>query len=207
MSTILEIPIPKLQNTVVFDPPLTDEEFERMSMANELVKLERTKDGKIIVNPPTGFESGSGHGEIIFQLMNWWKQHRKGRVLDNNTGFFLPDGSSLSPDGGYITEAQFRGLTKKDREHFLRLTPAFVIELLSRSDSLPAVKEKMETWIANGAQLGWLVDPCRRSVLIYEAGQEAGKKPRVETGDEVTGSGPVEGFVLDLAAMWTLYED
>ncbi|MGA7313982.1 MAG: hypothetical protein WBX22_08410 [Silvibacterium sp.] len=52
MSTILEIPIPKLQNTVVFDPPLTDEEFERMSMANELVKLERTKDGKIIVHPP-----------------------------------------------------------------------------------------------------------------------------------------------------------
>jgi hypothetical protein len=53
MSTILEIPIPKLQNTVVFDPPLTDEEFDRMSMANELVKLERTKDGKILVNPPS----------------------------------------------------------------------------------------------------------------------------------------------------------
>jgi hypothetical protein len=35
MSTILEIPIPKLQHTVVFDPPLTDEEFERMNMANE----------------------------------------------------------------------------------------------------------------------------------------------------------------------------
>ena len=103
-------------STVVFDPTLTDEEFERMSMANELVKLERTKDGKIIVHPPTGFDSGSGNGEINDQLRAWWKQHRKGRILDNNTGFFLPDGSLLSPDGGYVTEEQLRGLTKEDKE-------------------------------------------------------------------------------------------
>ena len=203
MSTILEIPIPKLQNTVVFDPPLTDEEFERMSMANELVKLERTKDGKILVNPPTGFDSGSGNSEINDQLRTWWKEHRKGRILDNNTGFFLPDGSSLSPDGGYVIEEQLRGLTKEDRKHFLHLTPVFVIELLSPSDSLPAMKEKMETWIANGAKLGWLVDPRHRNVLIYEPG----KKARGETGNKVTGSGPVEGFALDLTAVWILYED
>jgi Uma2 family endonuclease len=203
MSTILEIPIPKLPNTVVFDPPLTDEEFERMSMANELVKLERAKDGKIVVNPPTGFDSGSSNIEINFQLMQWWKQYRKGRVLDNNTGFFLPDGSSLSPDGGYVTEDQLRGLSKEDRRHFLRLTPAFVIELLSPSDSLPAVQEKMESWIANGAKLGWLINPRNRQIQIYEAH----KAPRMETGEKVSGTGPVEGFVLDLDAVWALYED
>ena len=203
MSTILEIPIPKLQNTVVFDPPLTNEEFERMSMANELVKLERTKEGKIVVNPPTGFDSGSGNGEINDQLRAWWKQHRKGRVLDNNTGFFLPDGSSLSPDGGYVTEEQLRGLTKEDRKHFLRLTPVFVIELLSPSDSLPAMKEKMEAWIDNGAKVGWLIDPYKRNVLIYEPG----KKPRTATDDNVVGTGPAEGFVLDLTAVRSLYED
>ena len=38
----------------------TDEEFEQMSTANELVKLERTKEGKIVVNPPTGLDSHSG---------------------------------------------------------------------------------------------------------------------------------------------------
>jgi Uma2 family endonuclease len=104
-----------------------------MSMANELVKLERTKDGKIIVNPPTGFDSGSGNSEIKDQLRTWWKQHRKGRILDNNTGFFLPDGSSLSPAGGYVTEEQLRGVTKEARKQHLHLTPVFVIELLSPS--------------------------------------------------------------------------
>src|SRR5208282_4899153 len=90
MSTILEIPIPKLQNTVVFDPPLTDEEFERMSMANELVKLERTKEGKILVNPPAGANSSSGNTELIYQLKAWWKaQNRKGTVYGPDSGFFL----------------------------------------------------------------------------------------------------------------------
>jgi len=203
MSTILEIPIPKVQNTVVIDPPLTDEEFERMCMTAELVKLERTKDGKIVVNPPAGFDSGSANLDINSQLMNWWKQHRKGRIFDNNTGFFLPDGSSLSPDGGYVTEEQLRGLTKKDRAHFLYRTPAFVIELLSASDSLPATKKKMEQWIANGAQLAWLIDPRKRQVHIYEPG----KSVRVESGKKAAGSGPVEGFVLDLDPVWECYED
>jgi len=61
----------------------------------------------------------------------------------------------------------------------------------------------METWIANGAKLGWLVDPRRRQVYVYEPD----KAPRVETGDEVAGTGPVEGFVLDSTAVWDLYED
>jgi Uma2 family endonuclease len=51
--------IPKLPSRVILEPPLTDEEFEQMSTANELVKLERTKEGKIIVNPPTGLAAAA----------------------------------------------------------------------------------------------------------------------------------------------------
>jgi len=61
----------------------------------------------------------------------------------------------------------------------------------------------MESWIANGAKLGWLIDPRKRQVLIYEPDRAA----RVETGDKVTGSGPVEGFVLELAPVWECFED
>ena len=95
-----------------------------------------------------------------------------------------------------------RGLTKEDRKHFLRLTPAFVIELLSASDSLPQVRKKMDSWIANGAKLGWLVDPYSRNVLVYESGHAA----RAEAADKVAGTGPVAGFVLDVGAVWSLYD-
>jgi Uma2 family endonuclease len=31
----------------------------------------------------------------------------------------------------------------------------------------------MEEWIANGAQLGWLIDPERRAVEVYRTGATA----------------------------------
>ncbi|HZD48585.1 MAG TPA: Uma2 family endonuclease [Silvibacterium sp.] len=195
--------IPKLPSSLILEPALTDEEFEQMSVANELVKLERTKEGKIVVNPPTGLDSSSGNTEIIRQLANWWRQHRQGKVFDSNAGFFLPDGSSLSPDGAYATPEQIRGLSSKDRRHFGRFAPAFVIELLSASDSLSEARQKMEVWLANGTRLGWLIDPYKRNVWIYEAG----KQPRTETGDRVAGTGPIEGFVLELADVWSEFED
>jgi Uma2 family endonuclease len=201
MNAVLEIP--KLPNSVVLDPPLSDEEFEELSAANELVKLERDKEGKIIVSPPAGADSGDANSEIIYQLRAWWKKHKEGRVYDSNTGFFLPDGSSLSPDAAYVTAEQMRSITKEDRKHFLRLTPAFVIELLSASDSHSRARKKMESWIANGAQVGWLIDPYNRNVLIYEPGRAV----RLDKADKVAGTGPVEGFVLDLAPVWSAYED
>ena len=95
-----------------------------------------------------------------------------------------------------------KGLTRDDHAHFLRLTPAFVIELLSQSDRIRNLSAKMEAWIANGVELGWLVDPYAKEVHIYAPGVER----RVETGSSVAGSGPVDGFVLDLTEVWSCYD-
>jgi len=106
------------------------------------------------------------------------------------------------PDASYITAEQLKGLTREDRAHFLRMAPAFVIELRSQSDRLAAVQQKMESWIANGVKLGWLVDPYAKEVHIYTQGVA----PRIEAGGQVAGSGPVEGFVLELEEVWRCYE-
>jgi Uma2 family endonuclease len=77
-----------------------------------------------------------------------------------------------------------------------------VVELLSASDSLAATKRKMERWIANGAQLGWLVDPYEEQVLIYQAGSE----PRRFSSQKLDGVGPVQGFSLELWKVWRCYQ-
>jgi len=194
--------IPALPRTLVLDPPLTDEEFEQLCMRNELAKLERTKEGKIIVNALAAAGTGDANAEIIMQLRVWWKQHRRGRVFDSSTGFFLTDGSSMGPDAAYITAGQASSLREQDLDHFLHLAPAFVIELRSKSDSLPVLKEKMEQWIANGAQLGWLIDPNSHSVFVFEPGKER----RIVKDNAIAGTGPVEGFVLDLLEVWNSYQ-
>jgi Uma2 family endonuclease len=194
--------IPTLPRSLILSPALTNEEFEALCAANTLVQLERTKEGTIIVNPPAGGMTSDGNSEINHQLRSWWKQHRRGRSFDSSGGFFLPDGASLNPDAAYITEEQLAGLTKEDLTHFLHLAPAFVVELLSHSDNLEKAKDKMSSWIINGTQLGWLVDPYARTVHVYEAE----KAPHLETGSRVVGTGPVAGFVLDLSEVWHCYE-
>ncbi len=76
--------------------------------------------------------------------------------MDPHATFFLPDGSMLSPDASYVLPAKLKGLTKDKLTGFPYLCPDFVIELLSKSDSVPKAKQKMERWIENGAALGWL---------------------------------------------------
>jgi Uma2 family endonuclease len=85
---------------------------------------------------------------------------------------------------------------------FPRLCSDFVIELLSPSDSVPKARQKMERWIENGAGLGWLIDPYRQKVYVYEPEAEV----TVVSGKTVHGSGPVEGFNLDLDELWRRYE-
>jgi Uma2 family endonuclease len=201
-SPVIEIPA-ETPRSIVLHPPLSDAEFERLCEKSDFAFLERSKEGAIIVNAPAGGMTSSGNSEISRQLGNWWIQHRKGRVFDSSAGFFLPDGSVLSPDASYVTAEQLKGLSRNELARFLRFAPAFVIELRSESDRVAAVAEKMKAWMTNGVEVGWLVYPYSREVHIYQAGAAA---PRIEKGAHAAGSGPVEGFVLDLDEVWRCYE-
>jgi Uma2 family endonuclease len=88
------------------------------------------------------------------------------------------------------------------RTIFFPVCPDFVVELLSKSDCLANTEKKMERWIANGAQLGWLIDPYRQNAHIFQPGHEVS----IFTGKTLKGIGPVEGFTLDLARIWRYYE-
>jgi Uma2 family endonuclease len=192
----------ELPRSVFLDPPLSDAEFEALCAANDLIRFERTREGEILMNPPAGGFTSRGNVEILAQLHSWWKTHRRGMLFDSNGGFFLPDGSMLTPDASYVLPKRSKGLTRDDLTGFPRLCPDFVIELLSVSDSLPKAQQKMERWIENGVTLGWLIDPYKKKVYVYEPDREA---PAV-SGNAVQGSGPVEGFTLDLDELWRCYE-
>jgi Uma2 family endonuclease len=71
--------------------------------------------------------------------------------------------------------------------------------LMSLSYRLPELQEKMLAWIANGAELGWLVDPHRKEVEIYRPGKPVEEQ---EGHSAVYGEGPVVGFVLELGRIW-----
>ena len=102
------------------------------------------------------------NAEILHQLRGWWDTHEQGRVFDSSAGFRLRDGSILSPDVAYASAEALSRLARGELKGFPRLCPDFAIELISDSDALSKLKLKMEDWMANGAVLGWLVDPGAR---------------------------------------------
>ena len=190
-----------LPERISWNPPLTDDQFEELALANDFFQLERTREGEILMTPATGDDTGRANAEINWQLGNWWHTHERGAVYDSSTGFFLPDGSNMSPDAAYVSPENLgprEGRGRKMAHH----CPDFVIELLSSSDRLPKAQKKMQDWIANGAALGWLIDPYERQVTVYSPG----KQPNIILDKIVEGSGPVEEFTLDLSMVWRFYE-
>ena len=182
-----------------FDRPMTDDELMRFCAENNDLRVERDANGELIVMSPAGGGSSSRNAQLNRQLGNWADETGVGNTFDSSSGFRLPDGSMRSPDAALIAWPRWNALSEKQQEEFPPICPEFVIELRSPSDRLIPLQEKMRLWVANGAELAWLVDPSRKTVEIYRPGREA---EVVEGGSAVEGEGPVTGFVLELGKIW-----
>ena len=174
---------------------LTDDELFEFCALNSELQVERSAEGEVIVMPPAGGESSGRNMEISMQLRTWSKGDGRGRAFDSSAGFFLPNGAMRSPDAAWIENSRLRALSREEKRRFIYLCPNFVIELLSPSDRLHEAKRKMTEWMANGAELGWLIDADNQAVYVYRRCQEAELIVGLQS---IAGEGPVNGFSLDL---------
>ena len=200
-----------MQQVLTFPEPITglavrrvrekwsDEDYWAFCEANRDLRIERTAEGEIVIMPPAGGESGFRNGEVITELKIWARKDGRGQSVDSSVQFFLPDGSALSPDAAWVSNESLSRLTKQQRKKFLRLSPEFIVEVLSPTDNLKEAKAKMELWIANGVQLAWLIDGDAETVYIYRKGQPMRTRRHIR---ELAGDGPVAGFVLNLVPVW-----
>lgn len=175
--------------------PLTDEQFFQLCQDNRDLQFERTATGEIIIMPPTGSESGRRNSEITIQLGVWNKQTGLGEVFNSSSGFHLPNSADYSPDTAWVSRERWDALTPEQREKFAPLCPDVVIELRSKTDSLPKLQAKMREYIENGARLGWLLDRQNQRVEVYRPGKEA---EILEAPKTISATDILPGFILDL---------
>ena len=174
---------------------LTDEQFERLCQDNQELRFEMSARRELIIMSPTKRKTGWRNARIATRLGVWTEQGGTGVAFDSSTLFTLPNGAKRSPNASWISKARWRQLSEEEREES-PICPDFVIELRSESDRLKDLTEKMEEYIANGAKLGWLLDPIDRCAYIYQLD----KPPQKLTNpSRISGDPILSGFELDFA--------
>jgi Uma2 family endonuclease len=191
------LPLPAL---IRLAKPMTDEEFLRFSDENKPFKMEREANGDLLIMTPAGIRTGNKNSRIVRCLDMWADEDGRGLAFDSNTGFTMPDGAVRSPDAAWLSQEKYDTLSPEETERFGRVCPEFVIELVSQSQSSTDLHAKMQAWIANGAELAWLVDPAQRIVTIYRPNREP---ELLRNPSQVVGEGPVTGFLLPLDRIFT----
>lgn len=178
---------------------MTPNEFWDFCAQNPRLRAELTKEGDVVIMAPTGFGSSEANSEIVYQLKAWAKDDRTGTVTESNGAYVLANGAAYAPDAAWTRNERLKGFSREERQKFLHLSPDFVIELVSPSDSLNELCSKMVEWIENGVRLAWLIDPERKRVHIYRPNRE----PEIsENASTISGEDVLPGFDLDLTEIW-----
>lgn len=187
--------------TLNFKPviELSDNQFYQLCRANPDVKFERNAQGEIIIMSPTGGETGNCNSEINADFVFWNRQTKLGKVFDSSTCFKLPNGANRSPDVSWIKQERWDSLTPEQKETFPPISPDFVLELMSPTDTLKETQEKMTEYMENQVKLGWLINRKTRRVEIYRQGEnvEVLQSPMTLSGEDI-----LPGFILNLQFIW-----
>ena len=192
-----------------FDLPLTfrtlrgapinqfsDDEFFELCQLNPDLRLERTAQHDIMFRSPAGSDASESSLESQGQLWLWNRQTRLGHVYESSAGFTLPNTAVRSPDVAWLSQATWEKLTPEQRRKFPPVCPEFLMEIKSPSDRIGDLQAKMEEYLTNGMQLGFLLDTDAETAYVYRPGQP------VETvqgyAQELSGEPVLPDFRLDL---------
>jgi Uma2 family endonuclease len=200
LAAAVSVALPEDIETVVVQPQrrLSDADFERFCAQYPELRIEMTKEGDMIIMMPVVSEGGGRNFILSGRFFNWVESDDTGVGFDSSTGFTLPNGAKRSPDVSWIRRERWEALSEQQKNEFAPICPDFVVELRSKSDRLVTLKAKLEEYLANGAQLGWLIDPLEKKVYIY---RPAAPVEVLDNPAQISGEPFLKGFSLKLSGI------
>ncbi len=185
---------PLLLNVRSTELHVTPEQFDSLCIDNPNLRLELTRDQKLIVMAPTFGESGKQNVSLVVQVGSWNYQTELGEVFDSSTGydFTAIGGGKMSPDVSWIEKSRLEGVSLLQ---FIPVVPDFVIELRSSTDRLTVLQAKMQEYQRLGVRLGLLVNPQDKQVEVYRLG---GEVEVIQSPNSVSCEDVLPGLRLDL---------
>ena len=145
---------------------------------------------------PASFKPSNTAARILIRIGTHAEEHGLGEVTGADGGYELesdPD-TVLAPDVAFVRAERLP--SPAEQERFPPIAPDLAVEVVSPSDRMRDVNEKVELYLALGVPLVWVVHPRRRTVTVRRREQE----PRVlREGDVLDGEDVLPGFRLPVA--------
>ena len=178
---------------------MSNEEFLHFCEQNNELRIERDANKQIFIMSHVNSFGGSQNIVISAELYLWNKKENTGICFDSSAGFTLADGAVFSPDASWMKIEKWNALPADEKQKFAAVCPDFIVELKSKSDNTNDLKNKMQKWIENGAQLAWLIDTAQQKTFIYKADKS------IETIDgfnnTLSDEELLKGFEFDLSIL------
>lgn len=136
-------------------------------------------NGELIYQDKDESVSSELHGAIeallVFFLLGYVRTRKLGRIYTGDTVFVLdgtPDDIRLSrkPDVAFIRAER---LAEIDREGYCYLIPDLVVEVISPSETVKAIQDKLDEYLQHGVLEVWQVFPRSRQIIIQQAEGQA----------------------------------
>ena len=174
---------------------VTDEEL--LQAPRDGQKYERV-DGEMRVSP-----AGARHEAVIVELTGrLWAfvtERRLGHVFGSSLGFRWPGRNPERPDNIRSPDVSFvaagRFADGRPPVGFIPFAPDLAIEVLSPSDRRGDVLEKVGESLDAGARLVWVIDPEKRTAVVYRSLTDVRV---IGEADALDGEDVIPGFACPL---------
>jgi Uma2 family endonuclease len=171
---------------------LEDEKYERWVI-----------DGELREKPMTLRSPGHAGATAALSSLLWnWARSRptpRPKVFNGGIYFRLqadPE-TNVGVDVAIATAAQAASVTLETR--YIEGPPILAVEVLSASDVLADVHEKLVAYLNAGTPVVWIVDPFDSTVTVYRRGQEPVMFNRSQ---ELPGDPDLPGFRCPVAEIF-----
>ncbi len=148
-------------------------------------------DGLLRSKPLEGFRHGAIVVKLSRPLAEYVASNQLGLVAGAETGFKLksnPD-TVRAPDIAFVSIERVKAEGVPDS--FWPGPPDLAVEVLSPSDTVYDVEDRVATWLAHGTRLVWVINPKRRVVLVHKPNEPV---MTLEETDSLAGGDVIPGF-------------
>jgi len=177
----------------------TDEEF--MALPDDGHRYELV-NGELVDMGNSGMEHGWIASNLMILLGGFVRSQKLGIMSDSSTAFAMKTGNKRSPDVSFVSRERLQGM-RRPPKGFFQGAPDLAVEVLSPSNTVEEIHEKIVEYFENGTRLVWVIHPDEQYVLVYHS---PSPDRLLRLDDSLEGEDVVAGFTLPVAELFAELE-